>query len=146
RPLQKLALPQPARDEEPADEVEFFRRERRPRTEVGAQALEGVLAPVHCATLRLFSSFWPRTSSMPSTSARGAQLSPGSSTTALASGLKPDGSGSTRYSFVLPSVVSRRPSARIDPPLTNGGCSSVFHLTLPSMLIATSPSLRSLTV
>ena len=80
----------------------------------------------HRATCRTFNSFWPRISSLPSTRARGAQLSPCSSTTALASGLKPEGLGSTRYSFVLLSVVSSTPSASTDPPRTNGGCWSVF--------------------
>ena len=47
---------------------------------------------------------------------------PASRITALASGLNPAGLGSTRYSFVLPSVISIRPSARIEPPRTNGGC------------------------
>ena len=51
-----------------------------------------------------FNSFWPRTSNLPSTSASGARLSPGSRITALASGQNPAGLGSIRYGFVLPSV------------------------------------------
>jgi hypothetical protein len=48
------------------------------------------------ATCKAFSSFCPRTSSVPSASARGAQLSPGSRITALASGVNPVAFGSTR--------------------------------------------------
>ena len=50
----------------------------------------------HFATCSTFNSFCPRTSSLPSTSASGAQLSPAARITALASGLNPAGFGSTR--------------------------------------------------
>ena len=46
-------------------------------------------------------------SSFPSTSAIGAQLFPGSSNAALAIGLNAAGSGSIKYSFVLPPEACR---------------------------------------